>query len=115
MRPPLFRRLGLAGFTGGRPPQDALAAGERFVQRRPNSGQARRLLAVSASAMRNPGADELADTQFREARDSRLGVFWFMPLTAGILTPEVARRKRWPSWTRPLASNRRTRLFEPRG
>ena len=51
----------------GRPPQDALVAGERFVQRRPNSGQARRLLAVSASAMRDPGAGELADTHFREA------------------------------------------------
>ena len=47
--------------------EDALAAGERFVQRRPDSGQARRLLAVSASAMRNPGADELANAHFREA------------------------------------------------
>ena len=51
----------------GRPPQEALAAGERLVQRRPHSGQVRRLLAVSASAMRNPGADELAATHFREA------------------------------------------------
>ncbi len=59
--------LGWLDSQAGRPPQDALAAGERFVQRRPNSGQAHRLLAVSASAMRSPGAGELADTHFREA------------------------------------------------
>jgi tetratricopeptide (TPR) repeat protein len=51
----------------GRPLQDALAAAKRWVQLRPDSGQAQRLLAVSASAMRNPGTDELADTYFREA------------------------------------------------
>ncbi|HEY5913429.1 MAG TPA: ankyrin repeat domain-containing protein [Verrucomicrobiae bacterium] len=51
----------------GRPPREAVAAAEALVQRRPQSAQARRLLAVSASALRDPKADELADKHFREA------------------------------------------------